>query len=128
MQIQELQLKAEKLAILRQGITEIENIAKEQTEHLKAQRDALQEELLADMARENVASLRVTGGDMYTRATRRGISIVNEVAARKWALENNAFSIDRIQVAQKLKDATELPTGFEKVTTDYISIRKSTAK
>lgn len=121
MEIQELQTKAERLAELRKKIKEIE----EQTEPLKAERDMLQEELLVDMAREKVASLRVNGGDMYTRATRKGIQITEEVFARQWALEHNAFSIDRRQVAQQLGKAEEMPRGFERVETAYISIRKT---
>lgn len=120
MEIAQLQEKAERLALLRTRIKEIE----EQAKPYEAERDALQEELLADMAKEQVASLRVAGGDMYTRAVRKGIAITNEVFARKWALENNAFSIDRVQVAQRFAKAEELPEGFERTETAYISIRK----
>ncbi len=125
MQIKDLQEKAERLARLRSAITQLEDSVKEKVSPLKAERDALQEELLQDMADENVASLRVTDGDMYTRATRKGIAIVDEVQARFWAKEHEAYSIDRLQVAQMLKEADELPACFERVETDYISIRKS---
>jgi len=125
MEIAVLQKKAERLAELRTKLTEIETTL---IEPIKAERDALQEELLKDMATENVASLRVSGGDMYTRATRQGIQITNEVFAREWARENNAFSIDRRIVAQRLGKAETLPDGFERTETAYISIRKANDK
>lgn len=125
MEIAQLQEKAERLAEIRDALKRIEE---ERIAPLKAERDELQNALLEDMARENVASLRVSGGDMYTRAIRKGIQITNEVSARKWALEHNAFSIDRRLVAQQLGKAEELPQGFERVETAYISIRKSKEK
>lgn len=125
MEIKNLQQKAERLDEIRSAITQKEEELKKELEPLKAERDHLQEELLSDMHRENVATLRLESGNMYTRATRKGIAITNEVAARTWAKENNAFSVDRRLVAQYLGKAEELPEGFEKVENNYISIRKS---
>lgn len=125
MEIESLQKKAERLAELRDAIKKEEDAVKEKVEPLKTERDMLQEELLADMHKEKVASLRVENGDMYTRAVRKGIQITNEVFARTWAKEHNAFSVDRRLVAQQLKDAEEMPSGFDRVETPYISIRKS---
>lgn len=125
MQIKEMQKKAERLARLRSKVDDLKKKFTDKLSPLEEQRDALQMELLEDMSREQVASLRIENGDMYTRATRKGITITNEVFARKWALENNAFSIDRKQVAGILGKKDELPPGFEKTETAYITIRKS---
>jgi len=125
MEIKKLQSKADKLAKLRDKIAKYEAQLAVKIDALKEERDRLQEELLGDMSREKIASLRVENGDMYTRATRKGITIVDEVFARKWALDNNAFSIDRRRVAEVLGKANELPPGFTKTETAYISIRKN---
>lgn len=125
MEIKKLQSKADKLAKLRDKLAKLDAAYEAKATSIKEERDRLQDELLTDMEREQIASLRVVNGDMYTRAVRKGIIIQDEVFARKWALDNNAFSIDRRRVAEVLGKADILPPGFQKTETAYISIRKN---
>lgn len=125
MEIKKLQSKADKLAKLRDKLAKLDAAYEAKAAVIKDERDRLQQELLDDMAREQIASLRVVNGDMYTRAVRKGIIIADEVFARKWALDNNAYSIDRRRVAEVLGKADILPPGFQKTEVAYISIRKN---
>lgn len=125
MEIKTLQQKAQRLHDLRSTIALREEELKQLLTPLKTARDELQEELLADMRENEVATLKVDSGESYVRAVRKGIQVTLEAHARKWAIENGAVQIDRRLVAQALKDATELPDGFERVETPYISIRSS---
>ncbi len=123
MEIAQLQAKAERLSQLRSAISEKEQEVKEALETLKAERDALQEELLADMAATNLATIKLATGENYIRAVRKGIAIKSLPHALKWATEHHAVKIDSVQLAQQLKDAAELPSCFERTETAYISIR-----
>lgn len=125
MEIKELEGKASRLAQLRDIIKNREGELKKELEPIKNERDALQEELLEDMHDEKVASLRVENGDMYTRAVRRGIQVTNEISARKWAKEHEAYSIDRRVVAQMLGKEEKLPKGFDYIETPYIKVTKN---
>ncbi len=119
--------KAERLAELRAAINTLEEDAKKRVEGLKQERDAIQQELIDSLKKEGLATIKTSAGESYTLAKRKGISIVNEIFALKWAMENRAVSINRILVAQKLKDAKEMPSGFEAIESEYISVRKPKA-
>ena len=119
--------KAERLAEVRTAINALEEEVKLKVDALKKERDELQEELIASLKKESLTTIKTSAGESYTLAKRKGISIVNEIFALKWAMENRAVSINKILVAQKLKDAKEMPSGFEAVESEYISVRKPKA-
>lgn len=122
--LDEIKTKAEQLYQVRTKINELEDGIKEQTKTLKTERDELQAQLIDQMNKAELASIKVSSGESYAKATRKGVAVSNEASALKWAKENSAVSIDRRLVAQKLKDAKKLPAGFEAVESVYISVRK----
>lgn len=123
--IKRIQERAEKLAELRKVIAEKEEACKAELETLKAQRDAVQALLMADMKENGILSQKVSSGDSFSLSKRKGIEITNDTFALKWAIENMAVSVNKTLVAQKLKDAGEIPSGFEIVETEFISVRKA---
>lgn len=125
--IQKITDKAERLHELRNAISVEEESLKEKLEPLKKERDELQDYLVEELKKNNLSGIKISSGENYTRAVRKGVEITNEVFALKWAKENNAFSINRVIAAQKLKDVEKMPVGFARVETEYISVRKPKA-
>jgi len=91
----------------------------------ETERDGLQASLIAALKGAGMASVKLESGETYSKSSRKGFEIVNEPHALKWAVENMAVSIDKRIVAQKLKDASEIPECFKVVESEYISIRSS---
>ena len=127
--IERIKALAEELAALRTEITAKEEAHRLELDAMKEHRDAVQSQLLDALRKEDLTSIKTTAGESYSRATRRGVDIINPIAALSWAKDSGAISIDRRLVAQKLadKDADTLPPGFELVVTEYISVRKPKA-
>ena len=123
--IRNIQDLAEKLYALRQEITAKEEENKKELEALKTERDAAQQLLLNKLNENGLVSLKVKSGDSFIKGTRKSIEIISEVYARKWAKENDCFSVDKTLVAQKLKDLSEIPKCFDVVESEYISVRKA---
>lgn len=123
--IENIKNKAKYLTEIRAKISAIEDEAKKQTEELKLARDATQIELIEELKKEGLGSIKTDSGDSYTLAKRKGVAVVNEVFALNWAIINRCVAIDRRLVAQKLKDATEIPKGFDYQESEYISIRRA---
>lgn len=115
---------AERLSEVRGKIDEESKIYEEKVSAIKTERDALQMSLIAELEKANLKSIK-TNRENYALAVKHGVSITNETTAFKWALENMAVAMDKRLIAQKLKDVEVLPSGFEKVDTKYISIRKN---
>ena len=116
---------AERLYALRRAIETKEEIHKKELESMKLERDAIQTSLLADMNKNKLSSIKIQSGDTFSRGVRKGIAIISEPMALKWAMENNAVGIDKILVAQKLKDAMKIPSCFKQIETEFISVRKA---
>ena len=126
--IDKIKAKAEELASVRKEIDAIEEAAKLSTEKLKARKEVLQMELLEQFKKHEIASIKSNDGSTYTRATRKGVEIVGETMALIWATVNHCVRIDTRLVAQTLKDAKEMPAGFEAKEVEYISVRKPKAE
>lgn len=126
--IAKMQEKAEQLWTLRKKIAYFEEEMKNDIDNMKRERDALQNDLLTQMDKNGLVSFKVKSGDSLYKGTRKSIEVTNEVFALKWAKENNAYSINKILVAQKLKDLPEVPNGFEIVESNFISVRKAKSK
>ncbi len=124
-EIENLKLMSEKLYTLRKEIDAKEEASKAVIDPLKVERDALQALLVIEMDKVGLKSIKTSSGDTFAQASRKGIEVLSEVGALKWAMENMAVSIDKRLVAQKLKDATEVPSCFALVESKYISVRKA---
>lgn len=94
-------------------------------EPMKLERDVVQAELIADLNKAELASIKTSDGDTYVKAVRKAVNITNDIFAYKFALEHRAVKIDTLAVARIVKDMKEVPTGFEVVDSEYISVRKA---
>ena len=125
--IERIKNNAEQLADIRAQICAIEAATKVQTDALKAKREDLQMALIADLKKEGLASIKTDAGESYILSKRKGVNIVNDALALKWAIENRAITIDRRMVATRLAKVDEMPQGFELVETEFISVRGAKA-
>lgn len=126
--IDRIKSNAEQLAELRTTIAKTEEAHRLELESLKEKRDTLQNDLLTALRKEGLASIKTAAGESYARSTRRGVNIINPIAALAWAKEHGAIAIDRRIVATKLAKTDKIPAGFELVETEYISVRKPRAE
>ena len=116
--------KAEALHQLRQKIHQIEDESKKVLDILKSERDQVQDELLENLRKENLTSIKVSTGESYTRSIRKSLQVENILAALPWAKERNAIRIDLIAASSLAKDMKEAPPGFQFFESEYISVRK----
>lgn len=125
MTIIEITTNANRLYEVRQAIDAKKEAQKKELESLEQERDLLQLQLIKDLKENNLASIKVSSGDTFTKAVRQGFEINDELRAIEWAIENRAVSVNRVIMAQKLKDVEEIPKWATKVETEYISVRKA---
>lgn len=130
--IEKIKTKAEELAEVRRLIHEIEDVAKEKLEKLKAQREALQTELILGFDKEGLSSIKTDDGDTYTKAVRKGVEVTNERLALAYAIEHRTVSINKVLLKSHLEpvlaSGKKLPDGFEYKEIEYISIRSPKPK
>lgn len=116
---------AEKLYTIRKEISVLEEANKVKIDVMKTQRDLLQETLLVELNRNGLASIKVSSGDNFSIGSRKSLEIKSEAHALKWAIEHEAVTVNKILITQKLKDVKEIPSFFEWVDTQFISVRKA---
>ena len=121
--ITQIKDKAEELAYLRKEITTQKEEFSTRMKGFEERRDELQNELLQALKKQGLSNIKTDEGESYSIAKRKSIEITSELQAFKWAYDNRAVSINKILVKQKLKGATEIPSGFEFVENEYISVR-----
>ena len=114
---------AERLYELRRSITQKEEESRRELEAMKTERDAVQALLLAELNKNGLSSIKVKSGDSFSKGVRKSIEIVFEPHALRWATQNKAVSINKLLVAQLLKDKTELPPCFKFIETEFVAIR-----
>jgi len=116
---------ADKLYEIRKAIQAKEEACKAELEVMKLERDAIQASLLAELNKNGLSSIKSSSGDSFSKSVRKSVEITSEPFALKWAIENRTVSINKTLVAQKLKEISEVPPGFEIVETEFISVRKA---
>ena|SRR3990167_1245534 len=121
--IERIKSKAEKLAELRTTIKTIEEEAKVKLDVLKLSRDEIQNELLAELKKEGLASIKTDNGETYAKGSRKSLEIVNLVFALSWAAKNHAYLIDKRIAMQIISKLDEVPNGFSVVENEFISVR-----
>lgn len=123
--LERIQKKAEQLYALRQQINEREEKMRAEVEALKTARDALQDELVASLDDIGIKSIKVTSGDSFTLASRKGFRILNETRALAFAKEHNAVKVDSLALAKIIEKEEMKPDWAEAVESKYISVRKA---
>ncbi len=113
---------AQQLFELKNEVKEIEDKQKAELAPKKEQLDKLQSALIEELTKNNLKSIKTETAN-FSMATRTGFNFVNEIEARKWAKENDAFSIDKRIAAQILAKQEELPEFVKKTETNYLTIK-----
>lgn len=130
--IEKIKKLAEQLYIVRKEVQDIEEETKKKLAPLKSARTNLQAQLIEMLDEIGIKSIKTESGESYSKAERKGASIVDVRKALAWARENGAVSIDKRMAEQKLKallkNGKELPEGFEIATSSYITVRKPSKK
>lgn len=115
--IQELSTQ---LLALRQEIKEIEERQKEELTPKKDLMNAVQSKLIEELTSAGMKSIKTEYAN-FAITTRKGYTVVDEVHALPWAVENNVYGINARLLAQKLKDMEkdeqEIPDFFKPVET-----------
>lgn len=123
-EINKIKIKAEQLYQTRKAIVEIEEEAKKHTDELKATRDTLNSDLITLLDDAGLSSIKISSGENYSKAIRKGVVVNNPFVALQWAQKNSCVKVDSILSAQKIKKMDVVPDGFEATEVSYISIRK----
>lgn len=113
---------AQELFALKNEIAEIEERQKAELDPKKELLAALQELLMKELGEQGLKSIKTDFAN-FSMASRKGFTFTDEVKARAWAIENNAYSIDRRLAAQVLKDAAEVPDFIQPVENFYLTIK-----
>ena len=121
--IDKIKARADRLGAVRKEMDAIKLSMQETLDKLQIEKDDLQAELIAAFNKHEITSIKSNDGHTYAKATRKGVEIVSEPFALKWATDNHCVSVNKILCAQKFKDMDEMPAGFEKKTIEYISVR-----
>jgi hypothetical protein len=95
---------------------------------LKMKRDEVQDKLLAEMRKGEVASVKSSDGTSVYIAKRKGVRVVNEFAVMQYAhthgLERQFMRLDARMVASYVTMQKVAVDGTEVVETEYIGMRK----
>lgn len=126
--IQKIKSKAEKLAELRASIHRLEEKQAQELDPLKVERDAVQQELLEELKKNELASIKTENGETYARSSRKSLEITNDIFALSWAKENHCFSVNKLVAMQRIAKLDKIPDGFNVVENEFISIRKPKEK
>lgn len=125
--IEEIQALGEELYQLRRTIAEKEEEFKAILAEDKKRRDLLQEELMHRLREHKMTSIKTESGDSFARAKRRSIAVSNMNLAIRTAMKLGAVTPDLKKLGTMLSKEEKLPKGFERVETEYISVRKAKA-
>lgn len=110
------------LLALRQEIAEIEERQKEELNPKKEMLKTLQEKFIEALTAQGLKSIKTEEAN-FSLASRKGYKFTNEIEARKWAVENNAYSVDSRLAGQVLAKLETLPDFVEKTETNYLTIK-----
>lgn len=115
---------AQELLEIKKEVAEIEAKQKEELAPKKLLLESLQTTLILELEKQGLKSIKTDFAN-FSMASRKGFTFTDEIRARQWAIENNAFSIDKRLAGQVLKDVTELPDFITPVETNYLTIKEA---
>jgi hypothetical protein len=122
--IEKVKAKAQELYKIRFDITKVKADYDLILKPLEARRDTIQEELIDLYNQVGITSIKTDEGETYTKSMRNGLLIKDERKAVDWAIQNRCVSINKIMAAQIIFKQEEIPSGFDVVKNEYISVRK----
>lgn len=93
---------------------------------LEEREDELKAELLQELKRQGVQSVKLDDGTQYIRNQRTTVKVKDEAKAWKWAMENPEarLKVDTAAALEVFRKALKMPSYFAKSTTEFLSIKK----
>lgn len=123
--IQELSTQ---LLALKQEVKEIEERQKEELAPKKELMNTVQAKLIEELTKVGMKSIKTDEAN-FAITTRKGYTVVDEVHALPWAVENKVYGINARLLSQKLKEMEkaeqEIPDFFRPVETLSMTVTPS---
>lgn len=130
--ISDMNGRAEELHRVRMDLKTREERYKQETDDLFKRESELREQLLEDLKVIGLKSIKVAAGDAYFISKRTKYLAKSVIHFESWARENNLVKIDNDMVKTYLgrveSHGEQLPDFIERVESESISVRKSSAK
>ncbi|MCF7835804.1 MAG: hypothetical protein K9M15_01650 [Candidatus Marinimicrobia bacterium] len=104
------------------------------TAGMREKRDKLQEELMTELTKNELSSIKVKSGESFSIQSRPSVEITDNDLAESWAEKNSCLvikkSIDKKTAKEILEsmDKKKWPKCISLIETPYISVRKATKK
>lgn len=96
----------------------------EEIKPLEEAEENLREQLLQQLSTQGWKHIKLDSGEIFTKAVRQTIKIVDEVKAIAWATKHNAIKVDTTKAKEILRHEMETPSWMEYKETEYLSVRK----
>lgn len=91
---------------------------------MEAEEKEVRDGLLASLKNQGVKSVKLEDGSVFTRSTRSTLKVKDPTKAWIWAEEHTSLKIDTAKAMKILRRELKLPKFFEKVDTEYLTVRK----
>lgn len=90
----------------------------------EAEEKKLRDQLLDNMKKQGVKTVKLDDGTLYVRATRSTITVVDDKAADEWAKQNNCLKVDTAKALKIVRLRQEdLPKFFKQSDTEFLTIK-----
>lgn len=97
----------------------------EQIKFLQEREDELKSQLLENLKKQGVRSVRLSDGSSYTIAERSTLKVVDEAKAKEWLDEHYCWKADTAKALQILKRELKMPKFFKRQSTEYLTIKRN---
>lgn len=91
---------------------------------LEEAEEALEQELLLELHKTRINTIKVEGYN-FIRAHKTTFKVKDEGLAFEWADKNDCLKVDTTAASKILVREAEVPNGFERTDTEYLSVRKA---
>lgn len=120
------ELKVTRLANALNEVREaIALVKKQHLEALEVQETEIEEQLLQELHEKRISTLKV-GGYNFIRAQKTSYRITDQVKALEWAQSHlGVIKVDTSAAGRILAREVDVPDGFERQDTEYLSVRKA---
>lgn len=117
---------AEQLKQLKLDIAEIEEGA---LADLKAKEATVREQILNELKVTGLGNIRLESGEVFTRSFKTSFTIIDPALAMAWGAEKGLVvtKLDTAKANKLLKRELSLPDGFERVDTEYLTVRSASS-
>lgn len=114
---------AERYSALKSSLEERDRKYNAEVQTDRDELETLKQKLIESFKKTGLPSIRTADDSLISYAKKPGILVTNTVFALKWAMQNQAVRIDTKISAQIIKELADAPPGFEKVESEYLSVK-----